>query len=97
MKTDEARNNVKNARAVLADHAGVVRERTRPTKLAGAAIDVFGRVAKKRATEAIIAAALTRKGRPVVAAGAVVGGLAYLLRKPLAKLLVHARDKETLK
>ena len=79
----DARSEAERARDALRYHSAQMRDRLRPSSLIEDAKDA----ARKRALELATVMLTSKRGRPVVAAGAVAAGTAYLLRKPLAHLV----------
>lgn len=89
MTVEDARSEAERARDALRYHGAQVKERLKPSSLA----EDLKAVARKRALALAATALANRKARPAVAAGAVMAGAAYLLRKPLAKLVSRRLNK----
>lgn len=89
MTVEDARSEAERARDALRFHGAQVKERLQPASLA----EDLKIVARKRAIAIAGAALANKKARPAVAASAVVAGVAYLLRKPIANLVARRLNK----
>ena len=90
MTYNDMRSEAERARDALRYKSSEVRDRLKPASV----LDDVKAMAGKHAVKAASALIASGKGRPVIAAGAVAAGAAYLLRKPLAKLLSKRLKKE---
>ncbi len=91
MSFDQAKEAAKDARATLKGTAQNLRARLTPQSLL-----VDGKAAARdRAIKLAAATIASRKGRPVVAVGAIALAAAYLLRKPIARAVNKRFAKET--
>lgn len=90
MTLDDTRSEAERARDALRYKSLEVKSRLKPASL----LEDAKAMARKRALQAAVAILANRKARPVVAAGAVAAGAAYLLRKPLARIVSHSLKKE---
>lgn len=91
MTVQDARSEAERARDALRYHGAQVKERLKPASLA----DDLKIVARKRALALAGAALSNKKTRPAVAASAVLAGAAYLLRKPIARLVSRRINKDS--
>lgn len=91
MKTEQPpRSEARLASTRLRETISTLRTRLKPTELQ---IDARAAV-RERAIKLAVATLSSRRGRPLVAVGAIVAGSAYLLRKPLSRVLSHRLSKE---
>lgn len=90
MTYNDIRSEAERARDALRYKSDEVRDRLKPASV----LDDVKAMASKRALETAGALIASGRGRPVIAAGAVAAGAAYLLRKPLAKLISKRLKKE---
>lgn len=90
-KLDQTKAEAGIARSRLRMTADAVKARLQPDALIGE----MTHFAKKRAKQAVFAAALSKKSRPVIAVGLIVTGAAYLLRKPVLDIIAKKMAKET--
>ena len=68
---------------------------TLATRLKPAELQIDARAAaRERAVKLAVATLSSRRGRPLVAVGVIVAGTAYLLRKPLSRVLAQRLSKE---
>jgi hypothetical protein len=81
-----------DARAVLKNTAQNLRARLTPQSL----MQDGRAAAKDRAIKLAAAALASRKGRPIMAVGAIAVAAAYLLRKPIARAVNKRLSKETI-
>lgn len=91
MDIDVAKSEADGARSRLEQTARALRDRLTPRAIANGAM----RLAKKRGRVVVLAAATSRKSRPLLAIGMVAAGAAYLLRKPIFTAIANRLPKET--
>jgi hypothetical protein len=90
MTYDDSKNQALSARAGLKQSADRLRARLTPQSLMHDGVEL----ARERAMKLAATALASRKGRPVLAVGAIAVAASYLLRKPIARAVNKRLAKE---
>lgn len=90
MELDKAKEEADQARAALLNTASNLKERLTPQSL----LEDGKAVAKDQAVKLAAVTLASSKGRPLLAAGAMLAGALYLFRKPIARAVKGRLGKE---